>query len=252
MKPDVRIFPDSEALNRAAARALVEGISATLRSGARFCLALSGGNTPRALYRLLAAEYRNGIRWDRVHLFWGDERYVAWDDPRSNYRMVRESLLDHVPIPTNNVHPMPTDFPEPEYAALAYQRTLQNYFSDRWPRFDLVLLGLGADGHTASLFPGSPALEEKERWVVAASGPIEPRLRLTLTLPVVTHAVQIYFLVAGADKADALQRALAGAPDAKSCPAAGVRLSQAPVIWWTDLAAARGLPGSARVGSTNV
>ncbi len=238
VKPDVRIFPDVQALSNAAAQSLVERISASVKSGARFYVALAGGNTPRALYRLLATEYRDAIRWDQVHLFWGDERYVPWDDPKSNYRMVRESLLDHVPISEKNVHPMPTDFPEPEDAARAYERTLQNYFSPPWPRFNLVVLGLGPDGHTASLFPGSPALGERQRWVVAVRGPAEPRIRLTLTLPVLTRAAQVYFLVAGADKAVALRRALADAPDSRNCPAAAVRLGHASVVWWADAAAA--------------
>ena len=251
--PDVRIFPDVQALSRAAAQSLVERIRATVKSGARFFLALAGGNTPRALYRLLATEYRDAIRWDQVHLFWGDERCVPWDDPKSNYRMVRGSLLDHVPISETNVHPMPTDFPEPEDAARAYERTLQNYFSPPWPRFTLVLLGLGPDGHTASLFPGSPVLEEEKRWVVAAKAPAEPRRRLTLTLPVLTHSAAIYFLVAGADKATALHRALAETPDPKNCPAAGVRLGHASVTWWTDSAAVACLHRSSYMaGSTDV
>jgi 6-phosphogluconolactonase len=239
LKPDVRIFPDVEALSRAAAQSLADRVRATLTGGGRFHLALAGGNTPRVLYRLLAANYRSLISWPQVHLFWGDERYVPAADSHSNYRMARETLLDGVPIPEENIHPMPTDFPEPEDAARAYEKTLQNFFSSPWPRFDLVLLGLGPDGHTASLFPSSPALEEKERWVVAAQGPVEPRQRLTLTFPVLTHSAQIYFLVAGADKADALRRALGGAPDMKECPAGGVRSGSNAVVWWTDRDAAK-------------
>lgn len=252
VKPDVRIFPDVESLSRAAAQGLMDRINATVLGGGPFYLALAGGNTPRVLYRVLAADYRYEIPWEQVHVFWGDERYVPPDDTRSNYGMARETLLDHVPIPAKNIHPMPTDYAEPGDGARAYERTLQNYFSLPWPRFNLVLLGLGSDGHTASLFPGSSALEEKERWVVAAKGPAEPRQRLTLTLPVLTHSDQIYFLVAGADKAQALRRALADAPDPRNCPAAGVRLGHASVVWWADRAAAALVETLSRLGSADL
>jgi 6-phosphogluconolactonase len=121
---------------------------------------LSGGNTPRTLYGLLASEFRDQIPWAHVHVFWGDERYVSPDDPDSNYRMAKETLLDHVPCPAGNVHPMPTNFPSADAAARDYENTLRNYFGTDWPHFDLSLLGLGEEGYTASLFPGSPALGE--------------------------------------------------------------------------------------------
>jgi 6-phosphogluconolactonase len=239
VKPDLRIFPDVDSLSREVAQRLMDRINATVLGGRRFCLALAGGSTPRVLYRVLAADYRHEIPWEQVHVFWGDERYVPHDDAHSNYRMARETLLDHVPIPAKNIHPMPTDYVEPGDAARAYHRILQNYFSPPWPRFNIILLGLGADGHTASLFPGSPALDEREGWVVAAEGPAEPRQRLTLTLPVLTHSDQVYFLVAGTDKAEVLRRALANAPDSRNCPAAGVRLGRASVVWCADCAAAK-------------
>jgi 6-phosphogluconolactonase len=239
VEADVRIFPDAEALSRAAAESLAGKIRDVARSGTFFHLALAGGNTPRTLYRRLDSDYRDDIPWTQVHIFWGDERYVPPEDPHSNYRMARESLLDHVPIPAKNVHPMPTNFSEPDDAARAYERTLASFFSPPWPRLNLVLLGLGADGHTASLFPKSAALAEKERWVVAVEGPTEPRLRLTLTLHVLTHSAEIYFLVTGADKAEALRRTLAGAPDPSSCPAAAVASGHPAVVWWTDTAAAK-------------
>jgi 6-phosphogluconolactonase len=238
VKADLRIFPDVESLGRAAARSLGDKMNVAVLSGRRFYLALSGGNTSRAMYRTLAADFRHEAPWERVHVFFGDERYLPLSDPRSNYHMARETLLDHVPIPVKNVHPMPTDYAEPEDAAQAYERTLSNYFSIPWPRFNVILLGLGSDGHTASLFPGSPALEERDRWVVASTGPAEPSQRLTLTLPVLTHADQTYFLVAGADKAEALRQALADTPDPRNCPAAGVRLGRSSVVWWADRAAA--------------
>jgi 6-phosphogluconolactonase len=242
LRPDLRTFADGEALSQAVARSLADNIKASVAGGSPFFLVLSGGRTPRGLYRLLATKYRDEIPWAQVHLFWADERYVPPDDPRSNYRLVRETLLDQIAIPAKNVHPMPTDFSEPEDAARAYEKTLATFFSPPWPHFHLVLLGLGADGHTASLFPGSAALEEKERWVVAVRGPVEPPLRLTLTLPVLTHSAQIYFLVSGAEKAQALGRALAGPPDPRSCPAGSVHSSHRAVVWFTDAAAAKLLP----------
>lgn len=243
LTPDVRVFPNLEALSREAARDLTENIAATAAEAGRFTLVLAGGSTPRALYRLLASEHRDQIPWAQVHLFWGDERYVPQDDPRSNYRLAREALLDHVPIPPEHVHPMPTDFPDPDAAARAYEDMLRSRFASPWPRFDAVLLGLGTDGHTASLFPGSPALEEQERWVAAVRAPVEPSLRLTLTLPVLNHAAHVSFLVAGEDKAPALHRVLAGAPHPRTCPAAGVRPHSGDLIWWVDSAAAGGARG---------
>jgi len=173
-----------------------------------------------------------------VHIFWGDERYVPLDDLRNNYRMARETLLDAVPCPTANVHPMPTDLPDPEAAAQEYEKTLRSYFPTAWPHFDLVLLGLGDEGHTASLFPESPALVERRRWVVAVKAPSEPPLRLTLTLPALTQAANVYFLVTGSNKSQALHHVLTETPDLKNYPAAGVRLAPGTVIWWVDREAA--------------
>ena len=152
--------------------------------------------------------------------------------------MARESLLDHVQCLVGNVHPMLTHLSDPDLAARDYEKTLRSYFSERSPRFDLVLLGMGEEGHTASLFPGSPALEEATRWVVAVKAPTEPSQRLTLTLPVLTHAANVHFFVAGSNKAQALRHVLTGSPDPKSYPAAGVRLARGTVIWWIDREAA--------------
>jgi 6-phosphogluconolactonase len=234
MKHDVRLCEDLADVSRQAAEAAVATINDSVRRTGTCSIALSGGNTPRALYRLLASECRTRIPWTHVQIFWGDERYVAADDPRSNYRMARETLLDHVPCPPANVHPMPTAFPTAELASRDYERTLRGCFAGEWPRFDLVLLGIGDDGHTASLFPGSLALAEKTRWVVAAQAPVEPHVRLTLTLPALTRAAAVYVLAAGAAKAAALRHVLDGAGDWIKYPAAGLRLEAAPVIWWAD------------------
>ncbi len=242
MNVDVRVYPDIETLSRAVAGALVDQISATV--GRAHSLALAGGNTPRALYQLLARDYRDAIPWARLLLFWGDERYVPHDDPRSNYRLVRETLLDKVAIPPDHAHPMPTDFPTPDEAAWAYENTLRTDFSNAPPRLDLILLGMGADGHTASLFPRTRAVEERTRWVVAVRAPVEPAERLTMTLPVLTAAASVFFLVTGGEKAEMLHRILSEPADALARPAGAVRPSAGKLVWWVDEAAARLVPTS--------
>lgn len=235
MNADIRIYPDLDTLSRAIAGALVDRITggAAVRTG-RFSLALAGGSTPRRLYRVLVEAYRERVPWARLHLFWGDERYVPPDDPRSNYRLVRESLLEDAPIPAGNVHPMPTHLPDPGDAARAYEGTLRAYFSTSLPRLDLVLLGMGPDGHTASLFPHSPALDEQRRWVVPVHAPIDPPVRLTVTLPVLNNAACVFFLVAGAEKAEALRRTLAGTSDPDPTPASAIRPPGGRLVWWVD------------------
>ena len=240
MRMDARIFQDGDALSRAALEALLQILSDAVKERDRFAIALAGGHTPAKLYQMWAQAEKRGVRtpWERVHLFWGDERYVAQDDPASNYRMARESLIAHVPIPKGNVHPMPTDAPWPEKAAEAYEAELHRFFGAATPAFDLQLLGLGVEGHTASLFPGSPALDEKERWVAAVEVPVRPPQRLTLTLPVLNQGRNTFFLVAGADKR-VIMTALQGqsTSGSGSYPAARVQ-PKGPVVWFLDQAAA--------------
>jgi len=233
LKPNLRVYADLASLNKAVAGKIAELASTATE---QFHLTLSGGSTPRPLYTLLATNFRDKISWGSVHIFLGDERYVAPQDPTSNFYMVRQALLDHVRIPASNVHPIPTNFPDPNEAAKAYEAVLRTYFPTPWPTFNLLLLGVGSDGHTASLFPNSPALEERNRWAIPTLGPTEPRLRITLTLPALTHAKQIYFLVAGVDKADALRQTLTEGSDT---PTARL-LSQRPdAVLWADEAAAQ-------------
>jgi len=237
-KPDLRVCADLADVSRRAAETAVETINGAIKTAGTCSIVLSGGSTPRTLYSLLASEFRARIPWAHVQVFWGDERYLPSEDARSNYRMAKETLLDHVPCPPSNIHPMPTDFPAADMAARDYEERLRHHFGDAWPRFDLVLLGIGDDGHTASLFPGSLALAEKTRWVVPARAPVEPHARLTLTLPALTRAAAVYVLVAGATKANALQHVLEGTGDWIKYPAAGVRLGAESVIWWADRDAA--------------
>jgi 6-phosphogluconolactonase len=237
VKPDLRVFPDVNELSLRAAAAVATTINDAVRSTARCSLLLSGGSTPRTLYGLLASRFREQIPWAHVHVFWGDERYVPHDDAHSNYRMAKETLLDHVPCPAANIHPMPTHLSDPDAAARDYEATLRNYFAAELPEFDLVLLGLGPEGHTASLFPGSPALAEPTRWVRAVTAPADPPLRLTLTFPALNRAANAYFLVTGSNKARALHHILTGTADPNTFPAAGVRLASGTLIWWVDRAA---------------
>lgn len=234
MTPDVRVFSDVDEMSLRAAQATVRTITNAVRATGQCSLVLSGGSTPRTLYGLLASQFSTDIPWDRVHLFWGDERYVPAGDPHSNYGMARQALLDHVACPAANVHPMLTGFATAALAAREYEATLRNHFPGDWPRFDLVLLGLGSDGHTASLFPRSSALSEETRWVLAAQAPAPPPARLTLTLPALNRAAAVYFLVAGANKADALDRVLGGRADSNLYPAAAVRPENGTVTWWLD------------------
>ena len=221
-----------------AAEAVAGTIEGAVRSRGSCSLVLSGGNTPRALYRRLATGFKDEIPWRETHLFWGDERYVPLDDSRSNYRMARESLLDHVPSPAVNIHPMPTHLANPEDAAREYERILMRYRVAGTPCFDLVLLGIGHDGHTASLFPGSTALHERTRWVLPVIATAEPPVRLTMTLPALTASTSIHFLVAGSDKAHAVAGVLAGSADPNVYPAAAVQSSHQNVVWWLDRDAA--------------
>ena len=239
--PQLRTFPDLDALSTAAAEQLVAVMTRALSERDRFTLALAGGSTPRPLYRRLAGPLRTRIPWRRVHLFWGDERYVPRDDPASNYRMAREALLDDAPIPPENVHSMPTAPDDPAEAAAAYEATLRDVFPEN-ATFDLILLGLGSDGHTASLFPDdeqATADGASLPWVRAVEAPprYDVRTRLTLTLPAINRARHAFFLVAGAEKHDALDAVLHQRDPA--LPPTHVT-PQGPCTWFVDEAARQG------------
>jgi 6-phosphogluconolactonase len=219
----------------------------------RFSVALSGGSTPRALYRSLAEPpSRDATDWTRVHLFWSDERFVPSDHADSNYRLAREAFISRAPIPAGNVHPFPTDAADPQTAAAQYEETLRRFFASpegETPRFDFILLGLGADGHTASLFPESPALDEHRRLVVAAHVPKLDASRLTLTPPVLRAARHIVFLVAGLDKASTLREVLHGPYDPHRLPAQLARPEDGDLTWLVDEAAASLLGEALRADS---
>ena len=238
MNVDLRVFPRLEELSRAAGEAVARTINTAVRSAGRCSVALSGGNTPRELYRVLGTSFRDAVSWADVHVFWGDERLVPAGDPGRNDQMAREMLLDQVACPATHIHPMPTSAVPPADAARDYEQTMRRYFVDGHPRFDLVLLGLGAEGHTASIFPDSPALDEHERWVCAVRVPADPPLRLTLTMPVLSQASNVFFLVSGAGKSRALRAALDARTNPRTCPAAAVRPINGALTWWADADAA--------------
>jgi 6-phosphogluconolactonase len=240
MKTETRVFPDIDALSRGALEELLRVIQDAIRQRGRFAIALSGGHTPAKLYALWAEAEKHGVKtpWDRVHLFWGDERYVPQGDSLSNYRMTRETLIERVAIPAANVHGVPTQLPTPEKTAEAYDAELRAFFGSEAPAFDLQLLGLGVEGHTASLFPDSPALEEKRRWFMAIEAPAKPSRRLTLTPVVLNQGRNTFFLVAGADKREILA-ALRSEPDTGTSKYPAARIQPAGrTLWFLDEAAA--------------
>lgn len=239
-EPLLHVYGDLHATSAALAREAVERANRAIAQTGRFTIVLSGGDTPRQLYSLLATEYRDAIPWANIHVFWGDERWVPHDHPDSNFRMAQETLLWHVPMPSHQIHPMPTDLADTDAAANAYEALLRRRFERQLPAFDLILLGLGSDGHTASLFPNSPALAETCRWAVPAEAPTEPKHRLTLTLPVLCNAAYVAFLVAGADKQSALRMALDSATAPVLCPAAAVRPHSGHLHFYADRSAASG------------
>jgi 6-phosphogluconolactonase len=230
----LQVLPDADALARRAAELIAQAVQHT---STRFCIALSGGSTPKTLYTLLAApEFAPQIEWPRVHVFWGDERCVPPDHPDSNYRMARETLLDYVPIPPENIHRIAGEF-EPAEAAALYEQHLRSFF-DGEPRFDLILLGMGNDGHTASLFPHTPALHEQERWVVANYALAQQLWRVTFTPAAINAAARVMFLVSGAEKAETLRRVLNGPSMPEELPAQLVQPVSGETTWLLDRAAA--------------
>jgi 6-phosphogluconolactonase len=246
--PSLVVLDDAETLADRAAQAVVDVARAAVRARGRFTIALAGGATPRTTYmRLAAPPHADLMPWNRTWVFFGDERCVPPDHPESNYRMANETLLAKVPVPTTQVARMRGEADDPEAAATEYARTLVEAFATRRgerPRFDLVLLGMGLDGHTGSLFPGSPALKEVFRTVVAvhAAAAAIPQ-RLTLTFPVLNAAAEVIFLVSGVEKAKAVKAALS--PDSAS-PAAMVRPPDGRLRWLLDAPAASRLDSPRR------
>ena len=207
---ELHIFKDADKLSAQAAKWIADCISATLQKQDRFTIVLSGGSTPKKLHALLAASpYKEQIDWSRLHIFWGDERAVSFEDERNNAKMAYDTLLNHVPVPPTHIHVMRT-YMAPEDAAAEYERLLRRYFDETGPSFDLVLLGMGDDGHTLSLFPGTPVIYEETKWVTAYFLKVQNMFRITLTAPIVNRARKIAFLATGAGKAAALKEVIEG------------------------------------------
>ncbi len=232
------MFDSPQELFRGGAEKFCEAGASAIQEHGRFTVALSGGSTPRGLHQELVANFSSQLRWAQVFFFWGDERHVPPDDPDSNYRMANETLLSKLAIPQDHIFRVP-ELPDAGEAARQYEQTLQDFFRSApgsFPRFDFVLLGMGPDGHTASLFPGTTALEENEHLVVANWVEKLKTFRITLTYPVLNNAASVMFLVSGEEKADMVRKALnepeANLPCQKVCPVNG------ELLWFLDKGAA--------------
>lgn len=226
-----------------AAEWITDQIKTTLQTQDRFTIALSGGSTPKKLFKLLAEEpYRSAIDWSKLHFFWGDERFVPFDDERNNARMAYHELLDRVPVNKEQVNIMRTEM-EPDAAVKQYEDLLHQYFDDQPHTFDLVMLGLGDNSHTLSLFPGYDVVHVENEWVYAFYLKEQSMYRITLTAPVVNKAAKVVYLVAGADKATAVKEVLEGKYDPDHHPAQVIWPELDEAYWFLDEAAAALLSG---------
>lgn len=221
------IFADSEELARAAAEYFVAQTPKTV--------ALSGGSTPKLMFQILADEFRDQVAWSDIHFFWSDERHVPPDHPESNYRMANEALLAHVPVAPENVHRVRGENPNAAQAASEYEQTIVQVTKEALPRLDLIFLGLGTDGHTASIFPGSEVLHETERLVVAPWVEKFKSYRITMTLPLLNNGSSVVFLVSGAEKAEIVKEVF---ESENKFPAQAVKPTQGELIWMLDRDAA--------------
>jgi 6-phosphogluconolactonase len=236
---DIIILDNAEEVARVAADRFIEIAGASIAGQGRFSVALAGGSTPRRTYEILATpDYRNRIDWASVHIFFGDERMVPPTDAESNYRMAYEAMISRLPVPEQNVHRIVGEG-DPGEGARLYEQELKSFFSDApWPRFDLVLLGMGDDGHTASLFPYTDALREQQAWVVANWVEKLKTFRVTLTAPAINHAAHIIFMVTGEGKAERLREVIGGARDPERLPSQMIHAVNGSLTWLVDKAAA--------------
>lgn len=230
---NLTVFETPERLAEAAARDFAAKSAVAIKERGRFTVALAGGSTPKATYEVLARDYEDDVEWDKVHAFFGDERTVPPDHEDSNYRMANEALLSRVPV--GSVHRMRGEI-DPEESAKSYERELRDFFAEEPPRFDLILLGIGSDGHTASLFPRTKALDVTDLLVVSNSVEKLETVRLTLTVPVINAARAVDFLIAGESKAEALREILEGDADPREYPAKYIWPEGGP-SWMLDSAA---------------
>jgi 6-phosphogluconolactonase len=237
----IQVCNDPESLSEAAARLFVKQSRHAIQIQDRFSVALAGGHTPERTYQILSQPpFRDQVPWTKVHVFWGDERCVPRDDPRSNAHTAHQALLDHVPIPPDQIHPIRC-VQNPQQAAEEYESLLRSFFAGRSPCFDLVLLGLGENGHTASIFPGALAVDEQERWVIAVFVAEHAMWRITMTPLLINQAAMVTFLVAGTDKARVLQCVLDGPFEPYNLPAQLIQPTSGSLDWIVDEEACREL-----------
>lgn len=237
--PQIEVFPDADKLATQAARVFSELAENAITARGRFTVALSGGSSPKRMFQKLATMV---LDWRHIHLFWVDERCVPPDHPDSNYGITAEALLNHIEIPNENIHRIHGEQP-PEPAALIYEKELRHFFGEQLPVFDLILLGLGSDGHTASLFPGSPALQEKKRWAVEVKhGAPPPPLvdRVTLTIPVLKEAREVIFLVSGIEKSAILSKIFKSPSISEVIPILELSDNRSNTRWFLDSSSAAG------------
>ena len=243
MSYSLQVYNSPQDLALAAAQHIVSAAQEAIAQRGGFAVALSGGSTPQATFEILGRQFEDQISWDRVFIFWGDERSVPPDHPDSNYGMTAQTLLHQVPLPAENVFRMRGEM-DPRLAASAYEEVLRGHFkgngsaAEGLPRFDLILLGLGPDGHTASLFPGTSGLQEQTRWVVGNQVPQLDTWRITITFPVINAARQVVFLVSGGQKANRLAEILVGSASSDPLPAQRVAPNSGELIWMVDRDAA--------------
>jgi 6-phosphogluconolactonase len=237
------VLSDPFAVFAAAAVEFLQRARSAIQGSGQFTVALSGGSTPRSLYALLATQA--DVPWDKIRFFFSDERHVPPDNPDSNFRMTNESLFSqlhgNVTIPKENIFRVPAEIPDADTAAQSYEQTLRQFFhleDDALPRFDLILLGMGPDGHTASLFPGTAALHEDDRLVTANWVEKFKTWRITFTYPVLNNAAAVLFMATGTEKQEALMQVLQGKPDMETYPAQGIKPTNGSLIWLVDQAAA--------------
>ena len=239
MPPLVHIEPNAEAVAQKAAAFIADRIITVLKKQDRFTLALSGGSTPKRLHQILAeSPYKEMINWSRLHIFWGDERYVPLEDARNNARMAYDTLLNHVIVPDEQVHIMRTDYADPKEAAREYEEILHRYFDGKENSFDLLLLGMGDDGHTLSLFPGTEIVQETRHWCAAFFLKQQDMFRITITKSIANKSACILFLTTGQTKAPALREVLNGKVNINLYPAQTIQPEAGELHWIIDKAAA--------------
>ncbi|MGE5848981.1 MAG: 6-phosphogluconolactonase [Candidatus Methylomirabilota bacterium] len=245
-KPDIRIVENVEKLSWEAAELFVRQAREAVRTRGGFTVALAGGSTPKAFYELLGSRrgtsFRARVPWGTTHFFWGDERHVPPDHPDSNYRVANEAMLSRVPVAPQNVHRIQAENPDASMAAEDYDQELRGFFrlpSGHFPRFDLILLGMGPDGHTASLFPGTDVIQEQKKLVVAPWVETIRTHRITLTPPVLNNAASVIFLVSGKEKAETLREVLQGEYQPHRFPAQIIRPKNGRLLWLVERAAGR-------------